>query len=298
MNIDIKDITGLEEPLEKLVETISNGIGVVGNHIFEFDAKRTKRIGEAEADSERKKIVARAEGQNEAMAILDRAGKRFALEQYNKQINLENILVKTREDLDSKTVSEEPVENDWTARFLDVAQNISREDLQDVLAKILSGEVQKPGSFSYQTLEVIKYLSQRDLQNFLKFVAVSTDIGVMKLSRDAKESLEKYNLDFSTYMDLASVGLFNHSSTISYSIDLPALTPMILGVGGSVFWISHKEEQKTKKFNFGLYVFSGVGKELRALLFEQAKNEKLDEYIDDFKEEAEKKGFKLVLKNT
>ncbi len=291
----IKNITGLEKPLEKLVETISEAIGVVGNHVFQFDVAKAKRIGEAEADIERKKIITRAEGQAEAIAILDRAGKRFALEQYNKQINLENILVKTKKDLEGQAISEEPVEKDWTIRFLDVAQNISREELQDVLAKILSGEVQKPGSYSYQTLEVIKYLSQRDLQRFLKFVAISTDIGVIKLPTGGKESLKKYNLDFSIYIDLASVGLFNHSSTISYAVDLSASIPILLNIGKKFLLISNEEDQKTKKFDFGLYVFSNVGKELRFLLLDRAVNEKSEDYIKDFIEETQKKGFTVSL---
>jgi len=292
--MDIKNITGLEKPLEKLVETISDAIGVVSNHIFKFDAAKVKRIGEAEAETERNKIIARAEGQKEAVAILDRAGKRFALEQYNKQINLENILVKTRDDLSGKEVSNESVEKDWTMRFLDIAQNVSREELQDILAKILSGEIQQPGSFSYQTLEVIKYLSQKDLQKFLKFVAISTSIGVMKLQRSEKDSLEKYNLTFNDYLDLSSIGLFNQSSMLSYDIELPALTPLRLNIGGDWFWISHEEAEKTKKFDFGLYVFSSVGRELRTLTLESGNNKTAEEYKNDFAEEAQKKGFKVA----
>jgi hypothetical protein len=289
--MEIKNITGLEKPLEKLVETISQGIGVVGNHLFGFDAAKAKRIGEAEADVERNKIIAKAEAQKEALAILDRAGKRFALEQYNKQINLENILVKARDDLSGKSVSEEPVEKDWTMRFIDIAQNVSREDLQDALAKILSGEVQKPGSFSYQTLEVIKYLSQRDLQRFLKFVAISTDIGVMKLSSGGRESLEKYNVTFNDYLDLSSIGLFNQSSMLSYAVDLPALASLQIRVGNTVFEIFHEQPETTKKFDFGLYVFSAVGKELRNLLIDKGENERADQYKNDFVEQAKQKGF-------
>ncbi len=293
--MDIKNITGLEKPLEKLVETISEAIGVIGNHVFQFDVVKAKRIGEVEADIERKKIITRAEGQAEAIAILDRAGKRFALEQYNKQINLENILVKTKKDLEGQAISEEPVEKDWTIRFLDVAQNISREELQDILAKILSGEVQKPGSYSYQTLEVIKYLSQKDLQRFLKFVAISTDIGVIKLHTGENKSLKKYDLDSSIYIDLASVGLFNHSSTISYAVDLPVSDSMLLDIGKNTLLISNKEGKKTKEFDFGLYFFSNTGKELRFLLLDRAVNEKSEDYIKDFIEEAQKKGFTVSL---
>jgi hypothetical protein len=291
--MEIKDIAGLGKPLEKLIGTISEGVGIVGNHLFGFDAAKAKRIGEAESEVERKKIIARAEAQERAIEILGRAEKRFALEQYNKQINLENIIVKTREDLEGKTVSNEPVEKDWTVRFLDVAQNVSREDIQDVLAKILSGEIQKPGCFSFQTLEVIKYLSQKNLQNFLKFVAISTDIGVMKLSQGGKESLENYGLSFADYLDLSSVGLFNQSSMISYNIELPALTTLELRVGNSIFLVFHEQTETNKQFNFGLYVFSAVGKELRNVLINKQENDKAEQYKKDFIEEGEKKGFKI-----
>ena len=292
--MDIKNIIGLEKPLEKLIETVGNAVGVVGNHFFGFDATRIKRIGEAEAEAERKKIIAQAEGQQKAIAILDRAGKRFAIEQYNKQINLENIFVATKDELKGKTVSDEPVEKDWTMRFLDIAQGISREDMQKILAKILAGEIQKPGNFSYQTLEVIKFLSQKDLQKFLRFVAISTDIGVIKLESGGKESLKKYGLTFNDYLELSSIGLFNQSSMISYDIELPALSPLHINIGGSWFWISHENMETTKKFNFGLYTFSAPGRELRSLLVNDANNDKKEEFIREFLEEVQRKGFKII----
>jgi len=291
---DIKNFTGLEKPLEKLVETVASAIGVVGNHFFGFDAARIKRIGEAEAEAERKKIIAQAEGQEKAIAILDRAGKRFAIEQYNKQINLENILVATKEELDGKTVSEESVEKDWTMRFLDIAQSVSREDMQKILAKILAGEIQNPGTFSYQTLEVVKFFSQKDLEKFLKFVAISTDIGVIKLRSGGKNSLGKYNLTFSDYLELSSIGLFNQSSMLSYDIELPAQVTFYINIGRELFLVSHENMDITKKFNFGLYVFSAPGRELRSLLTDNANNNKKEEFIKDFLEEVQKKGFKII----
>lgn len=287
--MDIQNITGLEKPLEKLVQTVSEGIGVLGNHLFEFDVKKIKRIGQAEAELEKQKIITKAEAQEKAVEILSRAEKRFSLEQYNKQINLENIFVKTKDELMGKTVSEEPVEKDWTMKFLDVAQNVSREELQNILAKILSGEIQKSGSFSYQTLEVVKYLSKKDLEQFQKFVAISTEIGVIKLGVGGKSSLEKYKLSFNDYLDLSSIGLFNQSSMLSYDIDLPPLTPLFINISNGVYSISNNSQEGVKKFNYGLYVFSNTGKELRKLLIDSSINDISEEYKKDFIEETEKK---------
>ena len=291
---DFGNLTGLEKPLLKLVETVSEGVGVVGNHVFKFDVAKIKRVGEAEAEVEKNKIIAQAEAQEQAVEVLGRAEKRFALEQYNKQINLENILVKSKEDLVGKVVSEEKVDKDWTMRFLDVAQHVSREELQDILAKILSGEVQKPGSFSYQTLDVVKYLSQNHLHAFLRFVAVSTELGVIKFASSAKKSLEKYDLNFDDYLDLSSVGLFNQSSTLLYDIEVEPLGSKIVNIGTDQYIAQNEDKEKSKKFDFGLFVFSPVGRELRTLLLGRSKNSKAAEYKADFVLETEKKGFNVI----
>ena len=52
--MEIKNLTGLERPLEKLVETISQGAGVLGNHLLGFDVAKAKRIGEVEAENKKK----------------------------------------------------------------------------------------------------------------------------------------------------------------------------------------------------------------------------------------------------
>jgi len=52
--LEIKNLTGLERPLEKLVETISQGAGVLGNHLLGFDVAKAKRIGEVEAENKKK----------------------------------------------------------------------------------------------------------------------------------------------------------------------------------------------------------------------------------------------------
>jgi hypothetical protein len=161
--MDIQNLTGLETPLTKLIETVSEGVGVLGNHLFEFDAKKIKRIGSAEANIAKEKIIKKAEGDIEVEEIMTRAKTRFALNQYNKQVNLENIVADTKELLEGKAVSEEPVEKDWTAKFMNIAQDVSRDDVQKLLSRILAGEIIKSNSFSFRTLDFIKNLTQNDL---------------------------------------------------------------------------------------------------------------------------------------
>ena len=178
-------------------------------------------------------------------------------------------------------------------RFLEVAQNVSKEQLQDLLAQILSSEIQEPGRFSYQTLEVIRYLSYKDLQIFLKFVAVSTDVGVVKLHGNSSESLDSYDLSFHDYLELASIGLFNQSSTISLNFEVPAGGNQVIRMGVDVYVMQNQDASNSAKINFGVYVFSKVGQEIRSLLLKQAQNAKLATYIADFVEKSREKGFKV-----
>lgn len=291
---DVANLTGLEKPLVKLIETVSEGVGVVGNHFFGFDVAKIKRTGEAEAEVEKTKIIARAEAQQEALAVLGRAEKRFALEQYTKQINLENIIVRSREDLRGKEVSDEPVEKDWTMRFLDIAQNVSREELQEVLAKILSGEIQRPGSFSYQTLEVIRCLSARNLEMFQRFVALSTEAGMIKVDSTG-EFLEKFGLSFGMYLELGSLGIFNQSSTIGYNVKLSSGETLSLQFGKELLILKNNSEA-TKTFDQGLYVFSVAGREIAGLMREGATNEHFETYKGDLIRKIQEAGFEVISK--
>lgn len=166
--MDIKNLTGLEKPLTKLIEVVAQGIGETTNTIFELDIKKIKRVGNAEAENEKLKIIKKAEGQAEALSILSRAGNRFALEQYSKQVNLENIFVKTRDELQGSEVSDAPVDKDWTFKFLNIAQDISREDMQELLSKILAGEIKQPNTFSLRTLDFVKNLNKNEIDLFRK----------------------------------------------------------------------------------------------------------------------------------
>jgi hypothetical protein len=53
---------------------------------------------------------------------------------------------------------------DWFVRFYEEAGNVSDEMMQDLWAKTLAGEVNKPGSFSLRTLDTLKNMSQEEAE--------------------------------------------------------------------------------------------------------------------------------------
>ena len=214
--MSIKDLTGLEKPLQKLIEVVSEGVGTVANHLFEFDVRKLKRIGDAESEKEKIAIIKRAEGSATALEILGRAQNRLALEQYSKQINLENIIVKTRELLEGQDVSEEPVEKDWSSRFVGIAQEVSREDVQEMLAKILSEEIKRPNSFSLRTLEFVRNLSKAELLLFRRAAIISADNAYVFLDKNnANAGFSGFT--YTEVMKLIELGLIQSSLSTELS---------------------------------------------------------------------------------
>lgn len=55
---------------------------------------------------------------------------------------------------------------DWFLRFFDAAGNIRAEDMRQLWARVLAGEIEHPGSFSLRTVEVLRNMSQAEALAF------------------------------------------------------------------------------------------------------------------------------------
>ena len=97
--------------------------------------------------------------------LLKNAGQRFLLEQRARQTNLKSIVDKA--ELRSITNPKE-VNQDWFLKWMEISQGVSRENVQEILSKILSGEVKNSGSFSLRTLDILKNLN--NWQGLLRLV--------------------------------------------------------------------------------------------------------------------------------
>lgn len=100
-------------------------------------------------------------------AVLQREMERRFGDAYDRQLNLETI-VREATDHISETISdgdcppEEDIEDDWRRKFTSFAEDVSNPDMQQVWARILAGEIKKPGQFSYRTLRLVSELSTKE----------------------------------------------------------------------------------------------------------------------------------------
>ena len=122
----------------------------------------TLKNGKAEIDVESYKNENSLK-QNEQMS--------FTLYEVTRLKNFINT-VKFSEDellkLNNFIESENEVDFDWIMRFFDAVGNISNEELQKLWGKVLAGEIQHPGNCSLRTLEIIRNMSQREVEIFNK----------------------------------------------------------------------------------------------------------------------------------
>jgi len=155
----------LSEPLTKLVEVVSKGIGTL------YAPRGTVR--QAKADGEAKIIHAQADAK--ALEIQERANERIRYRESLRQENIEKISNQAELELPGE-VSSEMVDTDWTLQYFDHAQDVCDEDMQKLWARILAGEVAKPGSYSKRTLQFLKTLDKKEAEGFTHLCCASVTL--------------------------------------------------------------------------------------------------------------------------
>ena len=99
--------------------------------------------------------------------IARRASSRLAYQEIAKQQNIEAVVDNAYEELEKvEGVNNEPVNPDWMIRFFNSVEDISDESMQKIWGCILAGEIKRPNSYSYRTLEKLKNMTQQEAEHF------------------------------------------------------------------------------------------------------------------------------------
>lgn len=144
--------------IAKLGELICNATGITAAGIKKnADAECYKRLLMAKAE----KTIKQGD---------DNVIDRFIYAQAHKK--LDNILQVSQkafnEFTEQEEVSSEKVDQDWATRFFNIVEDISDEEMQNLWAKILAGEIKQPKSFSLRTLEVLRNISKEEAEAFIR----------------------------------------------------------------------------------------------------------------------------------
>ena len=182
--------------LEKLLDYAASGIGAIAGPMLanwkasrEGKARLTSTLAEAEVrrietESKARSLQIIADAQAKARQSIDTTiepGHGIMVEithdditqsiefQGRKRLtNARSVVEDAADELGDKEVSDHEPDPDWAARFFNDIQDVSSEEMQSLWAKVLAGEVERPGSTSIRTLSILRNLDQTAARLFGK----------------------------------------------------------------------------------------------------------------------------------
>ena len=174
--------------IDKLVETISNATGLTARGIKKnADAESYAAIKKAEAETEVQLLKLQGE-EKIAQYVLARNKQKIE--------NVEEIVSKAKQQFaPDEQVSEEPVEKDWMTRFLNIAEEVSDVDMQEIWGRVLAGEIKKPISYSLRTLEVLRHLSKEEAALIMKVSNYQVALDLLSTEDFAVSLIDRITLD-------------------------------------------------------------------------------------------------------
>ncbi|WP_322002589.1 DUF2806 domain-containing protein [Marinobacter alexandrii] len=123
-----------------------------------------------------------------------------------KEINLNRTLIEAESysDSDNNIETDEDPEPDWIHRWKHYAEQNSTENLRQMWARALAGEIESPGTYSLRTLDFLHSLSQDEALKIAK-------IGGFELGGVVYKSdfLEKAGIDFPFLLQMDELGLLS-----------------------------------------------------------------------------------------
>jgi len=214
--------TAVPKAVAKLIDTIGDQIGLF------LEPTHIRKKGQAEAEVLVYEAKAKAEisalkmeSKLAIQSIQDRAAERVRKREEKRQANLEAITSQAAREL-PEAVSDTPVDDDWTTQFFNHSQDVSNQQMQTLWARLLAGEVAKPGSFSLRTLGIVKVMSKDDANLFTRFCSTmwQTPIGLWPIipTLDKLTSFPNINLKFTDLVRLDALGLIRFDPVAGFSL--------------------------------------------------------------------------------
>ena len=186
--------------------------------------------------------------------LVQRAVSHFGQKLFKEQVNREKVASQTIEELKNDPPvqdSNSEIDEDWLSMFSRIAEQKSNADVQLFLAKILAGEIRKPGSYSPQTIQILSTLSQNVARIFQSFCDVSFSqnlIGVAGVITDpfgqpGTNGLSSLGLSYGQLTALQDAGLIQHDLNAWRDIP-PVLFTMPFDIGGRNYQMIQADQSK------------------------------------------------------
>ena len=198
--------------------------------------------------------------------LMKRTENRMILQEITKEQNIESVLDKAYELLETENdVTDEPVDQDWTRRFFNIIGDVSHSEVQELWARILSGEIKRPGSFSMRTLETIRNISTDEAQTFQRIIPLILHKENAYFVLSDRNILNKYGLSFTDIQTLDECGLVNLSGTVSMNMSVSKDEPQFI-LSDTLIIIIRTKKKESEEISFGIHTLTRAGLELFNIL--------------------------------
>lgn len=234
-----------------------------------------------------------------------RAVAQFGRKVLREQVNLDLITLKATEELkrnsSTSTTSDESstIDDDWLNAFDAEAREKSTEDMQANFARLLAGEIQRPGSFSIRSVRLLSNLDKESATLFRTLCSAcvsieadnaTIDVRVLSLGGQASHNaLLKYGLGFGELNVLQEHGLIipdynswrDYQPCIGIEAEPMANTIRLPMSYQSRLWalVANADRKPSSDFKLHGVALTSAGCELRRIVEIVA----LDEYTQDLK---------------
>lgn len=228
------------------------------------------------------------------MPIEERTSKRNRLNDFRRQQNIEQVMQKTLHycaNLEAKLKTD----GDWFSRYIQLAEDVSNPTMQDLWAKILAGELSKPGSFSFKALKVFKDMSIFDAKLLAKACSLAVKdtskrniriltgvyekpglLNFFSAKRQQHVNISHYGLNYADILALAE----NH--LIYQQEGEIALANKGDNIALNYNGINLKLSARKANINVQFYKFTPIGTELAQLISDKTNDEFLEQLKHQF----------------
>ena len=258
------------EPATKLIGAVQSAIGKA------YEPRHIRRLADAKAYE----ISAIGQAMREASDIpitykkgdieldttdfdlfVKRTQSRLAYQELTKQYNIESVVNQSYQMLEgAPLVTNEPINQGWLLRFINSVQDISDSELQELWAKILSGEVKQPKSFSLRTLDTLSNVSAIEAKLFEElchYIIVSGEKCILPRYDSLRDS---YRISYDDILKLDECGLINSISTIK--LNIPVGTERKVITQSNRIVVVASAENSEQRLSINGYPLTAVGREI------------------------------------
>lgn len=192
--------------------------------------------------------------------------------------NLKTIIEKTQKVLDESRIQlSKYTKIDWIHIYFESAKNASDVRMQEIWARVLAKELEKPGTFSYKTLEVLKNLTSNEIEIFEKLPILKNNLAVVKFQNTNETGI--------CWMDLQRMkdfGLINLEDS-HLRIAIKAKEDRHFMLCNSHLIVLNNKSDNDVEYKVHCYMLSSSGQEILDVIQTRCSDEIAIKVIDEMK---------------